>query len=89
MKPKAESDAVGIFIAKSESAPKGVSGVNSGAWRSFTNEITTHAHSPQPRLSGSHRGAGLRFDSGSNFFVWQFPNRGFFPRRGITVEEFR
>lgn len=55
----------------------------------FPHGNTSDAHSPQPRLSGSHRGAGLRFDSGSNFFVWQFPNRGFFPRRGITVEEFR
>ena len=53
----------------------------------FPHGNTSDAHSPQPRLSGSHRGAGLRFDSGSNFFVWQFPNRGFFPRRGISVEE--
>lgn len=53
----------------------------------FTNEITTHAHSPKPRPSDQSRRGGVLFKSGSNFFVWQFPNRGFFPRRGISVEE--
>jgi hypothetical protein len=87
MKPKAESTAVGIFIAMSESAPKGVSGVNSGAWHSFTNEITTHANTPWPRLSGSSRRAGLRFDGMGNFFVWQLTNRQHVAKRLITVEE--
>ena len=69
MNPSAEIKAVGIAFGGQASQP----GKVLPGYQKFHDEIKhAHAHSPQPRLSGSHRRAGLRFDSGSNFFVWQF-----------------
>lgn len=69
MKPTAGTDAVGFSIWGVGLEP----GKALPASQNFYDKTThAHAHSPQPRLSGSHRGAGLRFNSGSIFFVWQF-----------------
>jgi len=68
MKPTAEINAVGFSIWGMGLRPGKVSPISQNFYDKTTH---AHAHSPQPRLSGSHRGAGLRFDSGSNFFVWQ------------------
>ena len=67
----AEMKALGYFFARSENPPQGGSGGNPGAGHSFRQDIT-RAHLPEPRPSDNRRGAGLFFDSGSNFFVWQF-----------------
>lgn len=84
MNPSAEIKAVGIAFGGQASQP----GKVLPGYQKFHDEIKhAHAHSPKPRPSDQSRRGGVLFKSGSNFFVWQFPNRGFFPRSGISVEE--
>ncbi len=72
MKPTAEINAVGFSIWGMGLRPGKVSPISQKFYDKTTH---VHAYLPQPRLSGSHRGAGLRFDSRSNFFVWQSHGR--------------
>lgn len=85
MNPSAEIKAVGIAFGGQASQP----GKVLPGYQKFYRQDITHAHLPEPRPSDQSRRGGFLFKSGSNFFVWQFPNRGLLPRRGITVEELR
>lgn len=82
MKPAAGTDAVGFSIWGVGPRPGKVLPI----LQNFSDK-TIHAHAYLPaRLPDSSRGGGSLFKSGSNFFVWQFPYRGYSPRGGITVE---
>ena len=71
MKPRRLTNSAGIFIVRSESAPKGVSGVNSGAGHSFTYNNTHDCNVPGSPVHNS-RGAGdILFSRDKETYLWK------------------
>lgn len=82
MNPSAETKAVGIAFGGQASQP----GKVLPGYQKFYRQDNTNANTPCPRFPASSRKAGVFFDRARNFFVWQFPYRGYSPRGGISDE---
>lgn len=75
MKPKVESDAVGFFIAGTESAPQGVSGVIPWARHSFRQDITAHMNLPRALPAGLIPRMGGRLFLSPSYARWSLPRK--------------